>query len=302
MRKNIQQTPSGIAVRFETKPYRRYFVMEDATPDRMLDDKAWGKKVESVTAILKVLDKPALPWWGMEIGIQGVLESVARGSLKVSQAGTEYAYEIDNTAADKKSAEYIAKELGGDPAKLLDMKRIAHLLTAEKLTVNHVRDAGGKRGTNAHNAFETWCETGILPDVSAYVPEQQGYVEAIRSFVTEADLSTGKTEIMVGSPTHRYAGRYDWHGMYEGIPSLLDVKTSKFVGVSHMLQQAGYEGARRECGYRPTERQGIVHAKPDGTWEVVWDTDLAVDGKPVTFEDFLAVLATHRICKRLGGL
>jgi hypothetical protein len=295
-------TPSGIAVKFDVKPYRRYFLMPEATPEKMLDDSAWGKKVESVTSVLKVLDKPALPWWGMEIGVAGVLESVARGNLSVKQDGTGYDFQIAESvlaAVDKKTEAWMKDHPG---EIVTDAKRIAQLLTVEKLTTNHVRDAGGKRGTNAHHAFETWCETGILPAVDAYVEEQQGYVQAIHSFVQEADLTTGRTEIMVGSPTHRFAGRYDWHGMYEGIPSLLDVKTSKFVGVSHMLQQAGYEGARRECGYRPTERQGIIHAKPDGTWNVVWSHDLAVDGQPVTYEDFLAVLRVARVCKRLGGL
>lgn len=298
----IQMTPSGIAVKFETKPYRRYFLMSDATQEKMLDDAAWGKKVESVTSILKVLDKPALPWWGMETGLAGFLESVGRGNLRVRQEGSSYAFEIDDgilAAVDKKTAEWMKK----NPGEIVsDAKRLAHLLTVQKLDVNNVRDKGGKRGTNAHHAFETWCETGILPEPSAYVEEQQGYVRAIAAFVQEADLTTGRTEIMVGSPTHGFAGRYDWHGMYDGVPSLLDVKTSKYVGVSHMLQQAGYEGARRECGYRPTERQGIIHAKPDGTWNVVWSDELSKDGTPVTYDDFLVVLRLSRIINKHGGL
>lgn len=297
---SIEISPNGIGIRFETKPYRRYYLMADATPAKVVDDEAWGEHVESVTGVLKVLDKPALPWWGMEIGLQGFLEAVARGTLRVKQDGNGYVMEINSAAADKKTEEYKKKE---GVEFVTDAKRLAHLLTALKLTVNHVRDDAGARGKKAHSAFETWCETGIVPVSKGFPDDQRGYVEGIRKFVQEADLSTGRTEIMVGSLEHRFAGRYDWHGMYEGVPTLLDVKTSKGVTAGHFLQLAGYEGARRECGWRETERQGIIHVTPDGNWDVVWRPDKAKkDMEPVTYEDFLAVLRVHRVVKRLGGL
>jgi hypothetical protein len=39
------------------------------------------REVPSVTTVLGILDKPGLPWWGMKIGVEGVLELVRRGRL-----------------------------------------------------------------------------------------------------------------------------------------------------------------------------------------------------------------------------
>jgi hypothetical protein len=42
-----------------------------------------GKAMPGVTTILGVLDKPALPYWGNQIGVDGVIELVRRGLLVV---------------------------------------------------------------------------------------------------------------------------------------------------------------------------------------------------------------------------
>jgi hypothetical protein len=36
-------------------------------------DEGWVD-VPSVTTALGILEKPALPWWGMKVGVEGVLE------------------------------------------------------------------------------------------------------------------------------------------------------------------------------------------------------------------------------------
>jgi hypothetical protein len=113
-------TPNGIKVEFQTKPYRRYFVN--------------GKQVVSVTQVLGCIDKPALKWWGMKIGVGGCIELVRRGVT---------------AAATLESA---------------DPESIVALLTQEKLTVNHVRKEAADRGTRVHDALERWAKTNVLPD------------------------------------------------------------------------------------------------------------------------------------------
>lgn len=60
-------TPSGLEVYFQSKPKRMYRVN--------------GVEVPSVTTVLGVLDKPALPFWGNKVGVDGVLELIRRGKL-----------------------------------------------------------------------------------------------------------------------------------------------------------------------------------------------------------------------------
>jgi hypothetical protein len=61
------ETPSGLKVEYCPDP-RQYWV--DGVP------------VPSVTTVLDILHKPALPYWGNKIGAEGVLELVRRGLLE----------------------------------------------------------------------------------------------------------------------------------------------------------------------------------------------------------------------------
>ena len=54
-------------VEFQAEPRRRYLVN--------------GQPVPSVTQILGVLDKPALVWWAMRVGVEGACQLQESGSL-----------------------------------------------------------------------------------------------------------------------------------------------------------------------------------------------------------------------------
>lgn len=298
----ITTAPSGHAIKFQSHPPRGYFLMEDPTPAKMLDDGEWGKRLDSVTGILGVLDKPALPWWGMEIGVDGVLQLVGMGALSVWQTDAlEGAWAINDPE--------LRDEIFADEKLVTDAKKIAKLLTRHKLTVNHVRDKAGVRGTTAHDAFETWCNTGILPEPRAYPDEQRHYVTALRKFFDENEILEPETEVIVASPAHRFGGRYDIRGKMlmpkrgdtEHRVRLADVKTSKHVYYSHFLQMEGYEGASCELGWEPTEERVVIHLRPDGEYALVTSADVAKDKVPCTYEDFLAIVHTMRVVKRLGG-
>src|SRR5690242_3907680 len=94
----VEVTPSGIPIYFASKPKRLYrigpkaawmqehlgFLLASAQELRSVEaalgamhvvsisETGW-KEVPSVTTVLGVLDKPALPWWGMKCGVEGVL-------------------------------------------------------------------------------------------------------------------------------------------------------------------------------------------------------------------------------------
>lgn len=307
MKAAVQVTPNGTAIKFETKPYRRYFVRKGPlTPMELASDKGWGKKVSSVTEILGILDKPALPWWGMTMGVEGVLGLVGDGLVTLTRDGD--AVEVDyDWARIRELEEFKQKNSKGkwvfileDPEVVTDTQKLTKLLTLTQRTVNHVRDKAGDRGTDAHNAFETWAETGILPDPAAWPEDLQGYVHGLLKFFQETTMTHVSTEVMVGSLEHQFAGRYDIRAkvtneryLMVDRPSVMDLKTSKRVYVSHFLQCEGYEGAGIECGWKPSETRYVVHCR-EGDYEIV--------PSEATYEDFLAAIRLQRAIKRLGGL
>ena len=98
----VEVTPSGIPVYYQSKPKRLYRIgpiVPDISDDEFAQEEAqylysdeslltearaentsW-REIPSVTTVLGVLDKPALPYWGNKIGADGVLELVRRGKL-----------------------------------------------------------------------------------------------------------------------------------------------------------------------------------------------------------------------------
>jgi hypothetical protein len=147
----------------------------------------------------------------------------------------------------------------------------------------------------------------VIPDSSIFPHEERGYVEGLVKFLNDlGEVSDTRCEVMVASLSHGYAGRYDLaftleserQIAYKWTPVrgpkyatlkpgryMLDLKTSKRVYTSHHRQLAAYELASVECGYEPTDAQGILHVMENGGYEFV--RGLA-EG-----EDFVITLRLH---------
>lgn len=261
-----------------------------------------GEEAVSVTTVLGCLDKPALPWWGMKVGANGVMELVKRGFLTPATHPIENHPTLAWMAPDGQF--YVATE-----------EMLVKLLTQEKLTTNHVRDDAAVRGQNAHDAFEAWAAIGEVPDPDDYPLHERGYVQALVNFIRDADggFNAESQEIVVGSKEHLFAGRYDvrgsttkemrlvqsaltqkgeirkkgpkWMTVPGGLKLLGDVKTSKGVYGSHLLQLEGYEGASIECGYDATDARFVLHLTALGVYEF--------KRARASYEDFLAILQTY---------
>ena len=250
-----ETTPSGIEVYYQSTPKRLYRVN--------------GVEVPSVTTVLDVLNKPALPWWGMKVGVEGCRQLHEQG------------YTLP----------------------LLEVDDIVDLLTEHKLTVNHVRDRAGTRGQSVHDALEAWAKTGHKPDSNIYPPEEKGYIDGLLAFLADVPSAEPEAcEVLVASVEHGYAGRYDlrlrthephpvvvhqtktrrYHKLLMPGETLVDLKTSKGIYSSHARQLEAYEQASIESGYAPSKGRGILHVNADGTYEFVrsW----------ATFDDFKCVL------------
>lgn len=296
-------TPSGIEVLYSPRPKRLYEVRKHGveTPDGYETVTPWVE-VQSVTTVLDVLPAPGLPWWGMEMGVSGMLELAERGLLReVDGKLMVPGRGLTGATLVPASLEEIVggKKYGVGPG----------LLTEFKLTVNHKRDKAGDRGQSVHDAFEAYCMRGVVPHPEIYPAHERGYVEGLRAFLMDLDRG-GPTdidaEVMVGSIEHEFAGRYDLTlattkscelvtkiydkrapkiETFEPGLRLWDLKTSSGVHDKHQIQLETYEAARVECGYAPTEERIVVRVTPDGRYE-------AVKSK-ARFSDFLAAKALY---------
>lgn len=309
------QTPAGIEVLYQWEPKRLYKVRwaESCITEPWFSNYEGAfdwREVPSVTTVLEVLDKPALPWWGMGVGAEGTLKLVQLGLLRWA------------TVNDTRVLVY----QDGDIWRVAGKDEAIALLNKQKLTVNHVKDEAGDRGNAVHDALEVWAKDGRLPEVSIYPEEQQLYVLGLRNFLEAVQPEPIASEVMVGSLKHGFAGRYDirWRiprdceVVYHVTPKkgphvatlkagklLSDLKTSKdFYETTHPRQLEAYEEASIECGYEPTDARGVLVVggfikNPDtGKWEQRPPYYKFVRSR-ATFEDFRVVLDVWRSNKRI---
>jgi hypothetical protein len=303
--------PSGLQIAYFVEPRRAYAL-------RPGDEGEWTE-VPSVTTVLKVLDKPALPWWGMKVGIDGVLQLAQMGVVRFTADGK---LAVPHIEKDEKGKIVVPD---GAVWEFATQENLVMHMTRAKLTTNHVLEDAGSRGVNVHDAFEAWAATGKVPNPAElredgqplYAPEEQPYVEGLRKFVVDVGdnwLVEG-SEIAVASYSHGFAGRYDLRGKFtadttlltrtmtangdgplkrardykqavvpEGARGLLDLKTSKSIYSTHLMQLEAYEGAGVECGLDPTDFRAVVHVTQFGTYQF--------KRARATYDDFLAILHT----------
>jgi len=276
-----------LEIEFQNKPKRRYRLRwsEFAWVQPMnSSDPANSQWVEvpSVTTVLELVkDAGPLIWWGQRVGIEGMLDLIARELLPADAS----------------------------PDDVID------LFKQHKLTVNHVRDLAGDRGTNVHTVLENWVEQDKrLPDPAFYPERERGHITGLAAFLNDITPFADQilSEFMVASMRHRYAGRPDLRvvlpgpvtlssrcypkrgAVYATFPAgtyLFDLKTSKRVYRNQLIQLKAYEEAARESGYGPSDHQAVVRCSPEGEYEIVLSDQ--------SFEDFLAV---RRLFTQFTGL
>jgi hypothetical protein len=135
------------------------------------------------------------------------------------------------------------------------------------------RDAAADRGTSVHSAFEILGE-GRVPKLSGFAPSQRGYVRAVCKWWADAEPVVLENELIVASMAHGYAGRLDLYCELDGVPTIVDLKTSSGVRESHHFQLAGYEVALSESGYGDVDAKAVLRVDNDGEYEYVesWAT------------------------------
>lgn len=249
-----------------------------------------GIPVPSVSAVLDVLPKPALTWWGMRVGLAAVVELFNRNKLNFPTL-------MSHTYAEVLSG--IPVEGGDSPRERnkagIEKTLLEWLVIANRLSTNHVRDDAAVRGTSTHDALGAMV-MGDFPTLSDFPHNERPYLQALNKWWLNNDGTEFlRVEQIVGSREHMFAGRFDMlcRDPDEKIV-LRDLKTAKDIYPhSNYRQLAAYTLAFHEMqAYLPPEkrlhidRAEIVNLRADGTYQTGVSYGIA--------EDFLACRALYQ--------
>jgi hypothetical protein len=298
-------TPSGIEIAYFVEPKRKYEVRK---PRKLPGLEYDWIEVPSVTTVLEVLDKPALPWWGMKTGVEGLRTLVEMQAITVGFDGDRYGF-----VAVGGDGQFLAPYLNSDGEQ---KDALVDLLNTSRLTVNHVKNKAADRGNGVHNALEAWAAVGAMPNEADFTYEEKGYIRGLIQFLIVAEAAGLKAEMMevtVASVVHGFAGRFDLLARNEqdmqvitkifpkrppkmttvpaGQRLLIDLKTSKEIYPTHLLQLEAYEGGLQECGYGPTDARAVLHVTSDGRYEF--------RQAKATLEDYVAMVHADQALKRV---
>jgi hypothetical protein len=123
-------------------------------------------------------------------------------------------------------------------------------------------------GTAAHDYAEQFIGSKIDPSrdlpLSPEGKEALSAVNAFHGWQKDKDIQWLAAELVVASDIYRIAGKLDGLAIVDGIPSLIDFKTSNQLSASYLLQCAGYDIMLEEMGF-PVRQYIIVRIPKDGT-------------------------------------
>lgn len=141
---------------------------------------------------------------------------------------------------------------------------ITRFLSVDLMTANTwARDAAADRGTRVH-AITACIDYGEMPEVEEDIA---GYVDAYLRFLADYSVEWDGIERIVYCEEFGYAGTCDRFGRVDGVPTVLDIKTSAALRVPQVSAQcAAYERALWWAD-NATRRLSALRLARDGTYE-----------------------------------
>jgi hypothetical protein len=169
-------------------------------------------------------------------------------------------------------------------------------ITNAKGAAKRKSEAAANTGTLAHDWIASFISSRIDPNLDLIpTPDDDEANNAIEAFVTwqpTERITWLASEELVCSDEYRIAGTLDAIASFDGIPFIVDFKTSGQLSPSYLLQCAGYDIMLREMGFAVAGYK-IIRIPKDGT---AAETLTITDAKDMQFfrETFLKQREAHR--------
>lgn len=217
-----------------------------------------GKLVPGVTSIIDNLNKPFLMPWAAKETAEAVKK--ARKELLAAETAEAFGLIVD------------------------DCKGAYRRKSKDALVSGSMAHDRCEQHIKAGMGLEAPIE-GILEDSKA-----QASFEAFLSWEKGNRVEWLASEIVVGSEVHEYGGKFDALAIVNGLPTLIDFKTSSQISKDYFIQLAGYEIALDEMGLKVWQRLVLRIPKDGKDFEaLVVPTPLDLDR-----ETFLALRQIQR--------
>lgn len=219
---NEQSVLYGGTVKLEFSPSHHIYTWE-------------GSKIDGVTSVLRVINKPKLLGW-----------------------------------AARCAAEYCAEEF--KPGHVYNAEQIAAITEKARSQYNVKRNKAADTGTLVHAWIEDWIK-GRQPELPHDHQVLNG-VLAFKRYVDSQNIKFVASEQKIFSKKYKYAGTLDFEAEIDGKLFLGDIKTSSGIYPEMFLQTSAYQQAREEENPgRKYAGQLIINCRKDGILDTLVSTD-----------------------------
>lgn len=176
-----------------------------------------GKFVPGVTSILKLLDKPALIQWAANMAAEFCADTMA-------------------------GADGVGRWVNG--SLIIDRDTFARVIKDAKTAHRKFSKSAADVGTEVH----AFCEKSLTEQLVSLPenPQARKGVEAFLGWKAAHKIEPFSCERMVFSRRWYFCGTCDFHGTIDGVPCILDFKTSSGLYLEMLLQLAAYAIALEE--------------------------------------------------------
>jgi len=214
-----------IELTFESGPRKHLYTMTGKVEDMIFKN----HKIEGVTTPINIIDKPALKFWAVKMGVEFLEFNLPVGKI------------IDEI----------------EKVELLEGVRVAHMKALTK--------AAGI-GTVLHGWVESYIK-GMKPAMPTNAMLKKSARQFLK-WVEEEEVEFVASEQKALSLKHEYCGTYDMELLIKGVPCLGDLKTSSGIWETNWLQLGGYKHAiKEEFPKKKLPLFAIIRCGKDGTFE-----------------------------------